>query len=347
MKRIPQWVGVSPIFKGYIIVNETIFAIPYLEHLLFHMPSPKNFIFLLLAALTIHARAQLAPVGTKWTIGLQNTQDPTLELKEIYTVVKDTLIGNYTYSFVGANEDPNDLRSNFWRQDSGRVYYNRKGTDYRFFDFNAKVGDTVTVDLTLSNWQLDSIIKDYKVKIKRLEYFKYNTSDSLKEYYFDRLDSNYVYHWLNSSGLLEKVMCFKGVNITFSPVLTFYIGESWSNFRCYEEPGGITINNNKGRPCETVSIDEISYRDKQITVYPNPAWADVFIQVNEFAEPIEKVDIYNQTPALVFTRHDIQEQTIAISLANYTAGVYDIIITFKDGIRITRKLSILSKTKSN
>lgn len=310
------------------------------------MAVPKKLIFLLLATLTINTSAQLAPVGTKWTMGLQNTQDPTLEFKRIYSVVKDTLIGNYTYSFVGEDANPNGYSASFWRQDSGRVYYNQKGTDYRFFDFNAKVGDTVTVDLTLSNWQPDSILKDYKIKITKLEYFKYNTTDSLKLYYFERLDSTYARHPLNSSGLLEKVMCFKGV-ITFSPVLTLYIGEFWLNFRCYEEPGGITINNNKGRPCETVSVDEISHRDKQITVYPNPAKTNVFFHFNELAEQIEKVDIYNQSPALVFSKHNIQEQTIAVSLANYTAGVYDIIITFKDGIRITRKLSILSTHKSN
>jgi len=144
------------------------------------------FFILLLNIISVFiAKAQLAPVGTKWTYLTADYSglDPTKPYYQVMknAIISDTLIDSTVYSVISPYKY-------FWTNESNKIFYYYKSKKRLFFDFNVKAQDTLLIDLLLANANHDTIIP-FRIQIESVYYGKTQHNDSLIYYLYSNVDS--------------------------------------------------------------------------------------------------------------------------------------------------------------
>lgn len=287
-------------------------------------------LLLFLSAVSVFtAKAQLAPVGTKWTY--LNWQKGGLSgpafIYETYkpTIVSDTLIDSTVYSVIDY----------LWTNENDRIYYYFKSKKRLFFDFNAKQKDTVLVDLMV--YYPDSVIPKFRIVIDSVFYTKgFISNDSIKSFSYKNIDTfNHklaMPFWF--SGVISKKIIFMNDLLSRPSLINHLFFESGTDFICYEEPTGYSLKKVAGH-CYGVGIDELKIIGNQISIFPNPSSGVFHIELKNNIHPTQ-LFIYDAKGDLVEQKNlNTNSNRFESSQKN---GLYYFVFELESGDRILKKV---------
>jgi hypothetical protein len=171
--------------------------------------------------------AQLASIGTEWYYGIQYEMPPGVESYYKYRCEKDTIINNETYSVIQSYRRGNERI--YMMRDSSKVYYFLDGKKNLFFDFSAKKGDTIQLDVLQFASDNSYQILQTKVVIQDIPYMKnyaVGVNDSIRSFSTDKFPS-----WIICEKLLNIVADYSFISPSQKPKYDSY------SFRCYISDG--------------------------------------------------------------------------------------------------------------
>jgi len=310
-------------------------------------------LFFVLVLSTFSTKAQLAPIGTKWTFLTVDASGPQPNVYFYSSTgaiaIKDTIIDSAIYSLINGY---------YWTNQNNKIFYYYHLKKYLYFDFNTNKKDTLAIDLFIHNYDngQDTIIQNYQIRIDDIYYHHYSSSDSILTYQLsglNNLDSSLSQfkYWLHQTLSLKIIFGHYYYTINsayaFSPSL-FYrsLIEYNIEFQCYQEPGGKTIKADSSIDCSKVGIDEIKNYEKLISVFPNPSSGIFQIEIKNILKP-KIVFIYDLKGDLVdqqilSSKKNAHSFSVQLN-ANQKDGLYYLLLELESGERVLKKI-ILQKT---
>jgi Secretion system C-terminal sorting domain len=291
-------------------------------------------LFFVFAFSTFSAKAQLAPIGTKWTYGTMSLDGTNTYFgRNVFTIERDTIFDSTTYSVIRGNT--------FWTNQNNKIYYYFKSQKLLFFDFNAKQGDTIYVDLLLES---DYLIKNYAIRIDSIH--KNPTPyDSIIDYTFTGLQ-NKIGNVVRYQQTISTKILF-GYKYRFgNPCFSYYLlqGNNFEHinwFACYEEPNGFSYK--AVVDCATVGVNEINSYEKMINVFPNPSSGIFQIEIKNILKP-KTLFIYDSKGDLVEQLNlssKLNAPSFSVQLnSNQKDGLYFLLFELESGERILKKIML-------
>ncbi len=245
----------------------------------------RKILFIIFIAISFNSFSQYVNVGAQWYYGSIDANGYQPQTYYKYQCEKDTLINGDIYSkiaFTNCPICPKFSVNYFITKQNNKIYYWFKNGKRLLFDLNAKVGDTVILDVCLTRINKVGISVDSFVNCKnvvtQISWKKnyLNPNDSLKSIeannnitqlitFTDRVINaniqSYSYSILSLSGYPQMeggnyLSCYSDSNYSYKD---FYRG----NLACdYDNTG----------------INETSKENELIEVFPNPANNEFTIQ---------------------------------------------------------------------
>lgn len=275
----------------------------------------------------LNLMAQFAPINATWHFGLPDGNGLGVERYMKYIVKGDTLINQELYSVVAGVDEKDSLIPNLYfyvTQKNDTVFYYFQNIKRTLFTLNAKLKDTVEIDL----YQGGSIDEKVQVLIYNIEWRKDNllAADSLKRFMFEVLPGQGIHSGYgfftekiigsNSSGLLVAIGHYPR------------IPEGSPYLRCYTDSNYQYKNKSVTKTCDFSSVGlESLYNTKNISIYPNPASDKLFFELNLKLTETYNLCMYNSLGQVIkqFSIKPAQNNTIDIS--DLTLGLYIIEIS--------------------
>ncbi|MEI6507430.1 MAG: T9SS type A sorting domain-containing protein [Bacteroidota bacterium] len=284
-------------------------------------------LLLLLSAVSVFtAKAQLAPVGTKWTYLYSEkwgSPYPPFYYETFKpTIVSDTLIDSTIYSKIG---------NYFWTIENDKVFYYFKSKKRLLFDFNAKQKDTLLIDLM--GYSRDTVLPKYRIFVDSIFYTKgFMSNDSVKSFSYINIDT--IPFWFR--GTICKKIIFMNDLISRPSLMTHLYFESGMNFICYEEANGYSLKKVSGH-CYGVGVEELKILENQISIFPNPSSGIFQIELKNNIHPTQ-LFIYD-------AKGDLAEQKSLNTNSNQFEssqknGLYYFVFELESGDRILKKVML-------
>ena len=242
-----------------------------------------------------------------WTCdaGYSGHDDEAYRFKRYALTDEDTIIENQTYKKLYSFTDIEfnlttatylgGMRENEQKQ----VFYRGGITNKMIYDFSLSIGDTF----------YDSDNSDFTFTIGNIDTINYNGIE--RRYFTIECGGQIAGIWLEGIGNYEGL---------FYPFHTS-TAENWGNTRCYSYNGDLLYSNltNGANDCITpLGLDNISFDDNSITLYPNPTNREINIQSDN---TINSIEIFNSLGQKVYQeKTKVKERRIDIN--TFAKGVY-------------------------
>lgn len=283
--------------------------------------------------------AQLVAIGTEWYFGIQYEMPPGVESYYKYRCEKDTIIDGETYSVIQSYKRSNERIC--MMKDSSKVYYFLDGKKNLFFDFSAKKGDTVQLDvMQVAPDNSHQIIKT-KVVMNDIFYkknYSVDVNDSIRSFIVLSTSTDKFPSWTICEKLLNIVADYSFISPSQKPKYDSY------SFRCYISDGYTfhsSARYNSERTCDyqNVLVNELTAVES-IKVYPNPANSSLFIE-NKNQNKLNEISIFNAFGELVFQQKLTHSQRfIQMDISEIPSGIYFIKLSDEDS---TKTLKFVKK----
>ncbi len=310
----------------------------------------KTALFFIMLFITIKGFTQFAPIGAQWYYGTSDPNGLSIYSFYKYECTKDTIINGDQYSKITFTNDKGNNPFNFnyyLTQQNSKIYYWLNNSKRLLYDLNAKLGDTINLDLCYSNFNQYGANTDssynLKVKISQISWTKnyLNINDSLRIFGISILSGQ-----TKSGGAVftDKVIN-SNVKMNYSLINIIYSGvmEGTNYLRCYQDSGysfKSTSSATLGQICNysNVGINEI-YLESNVSFYPNPATNELHIERTGTEKLTAQVfDITGKQilENILFT------SSSTINTSSLHEGMYFIRITDADGIVVkTQKVAVV------
>lgn len=265
-------------------------------------------IFLLATLFLAHcsfAQGEFAPIGAKWYYSLSYAMDLRLGFTE-QVVTKDTTIDGQICRKIERTEvvkrgdisnsptDTNTLESLYVYSNPDTVfYYNTIFEKFLpLYIYNVAVGDTISYHVPDTNWL--SVLTDsiFRMKVTRINQQQFG-GESLKYISVSSIDVYYTYGGVYGGGdYYEKL----GSTTWLLHDNTAQVSTRPSDLRCYSD---VNISYVLGAeiPCDYVdgptSINGKQLKDRNISVYPNPAHDYITIKADGINLQDAEIYIYD------------------------------------------------------
>ncbi len=285
---------------------------------------------------TGHSHAQAwAPVGAKWTYTLTFAFSPNVDTLVVRSV-GDTIIQGRHCRTLHKSMALCDLRgtNEYMYSDSGRVYYyDASRAEFQMlFDINAQIADTWLWHVRDLPFQ-DSVI----VKVVSSSTIIIN-SIACKELFVTYINATSPWNTTGSGRIIENI----GDDFYLFPwVYGACDGAFGGPLRCYDdatlghyETGVVSECNYR-----SVGMNENSTSEPGISIYPNPAKNQVFIELNETKALLSgEIEIFNVFGTKLFSG-GFPTRKYTIDIKKFPAGLYILSVNV-DGMKSDHKLVI-------
>jgi hypothetical protein len=292
----------------------------------------KTFLTFLLSIISILGFSQLATIGTEWYYGIQYEMPPGVESYYKYRCEKDTIIDSETYSVIQSYGRANERIC--MRKDSSKVYYFLDGKKNLLFDFSAKKGDTLELDVMLFAPNNSYQIVKTKALVNNISYLKnyaINATDSIRSFGVLLSMNDNLPNFVICEKLLNIYADYSFISSSQKPKYDSY------NFRCYISDGYTFHSSarfNSERTCDyqNVLVNEIKAIES-IKVYPNPANSSLFIE-NKNQSKLNGISIYNALGEQVFQQKLSDSQRLyQLDINEIPSGIYFIQLNDEDSTK--------------
>ncbi|MEI6596186.1 MAG: T9SS type A sorting domain-containing protein [Bacteroidota bacterium] len=310
----------------------------------------KTALFFTMLFISLKGFTQFVPIGAQWYYGTSDPNGTSIYSFYKYECTKDTIINGDQYSKISFTNDkgnnPFNINYLITKQNS-KIYYWLNNAKKLLFDLNAKLGDTINLDLCYSNFNQYGVNTDssynLNIKITQISWIKnyLNANDSLRAFGISILSGQ-----TKSGGAVftDKLinsnvkMNYSLINITGSVIM-----EGSNYLRCYQDSSynfKSTITGAQGQVCDysNVGVNEI-YLKKNVSFYPNPTTSELHIETTE----TEKLtaQFFDITGKQVM-ENILLTNTTTINTSSLNEGMYFVRITNADGVVIkTQKVAIV------
>lgn len=258
------------------------------------------------------------------------------ELKiDVTKVMRDTLVGNRLCRIIGVTSGGKYFQDSEIIEYSkdGRMYFYEDGEWKLLYDFNAKVGDTVTFYIskkyhyyntfTVPGVFDEDIINNnpYQLRIVKIDTIYSKDGKPLIRFNTQNVDlrnpirMDYVYENIGSKGKLF------GYNNNYLPPECF---KNFPILRCYSDDD-ISIKFTEGECDKLTFVKDIS--TETVDIHPNPGQDRLFFTLSDnFNLPaiVQMTDISGK----LLMNNTLQLTKFEISTSHFTSGLY--IITIRD-----------------
>lgn len=257
-----------------------------------------------------------------WTCdqGYRAHDDEEYRFKRYALTNEDTIIENQTYkklySFTNIEFDSTTatciggIRENEQKQ----VFFRGGLINKMFYDFSLSIGDTF----------YDSDNSDFIFKVENIDTLNYNGIQrrvfTIEAYYIGikRKELPIKTFGQIAAIWIEGIGNFEGLLYPFHTSTA----ENWGNTRCYSYNGDLLYSNldNGANDCTTplLGLDNISFEDNSITLYPNPANSEINIQSDN---KINSIEIFNSLGQKVY-QEKTKSKERKIDINSLAKGVY-------------------------
>ena len=243
-----------------------------------------------------------------WTCdqGYYGHDDEEYRFKRYALTNEDTIIENQTYkklySFTNIEFDSTTdtciggMRENEQKQ----VFFRGGSINKMIYDFSLSIGDTF----------YDSNNSNFTFTIDYIDTINYNGIE--RRYFTVKCGGQIAGIWLEGIGNYEGLLY---------PFHTS-TAENWGNTRCYSHNGDLLYSNldNGANDCTTplLGLDNISFEDNSITLYPNPANKEINIQSDNI---INSIEIFNSLGQKVY-QEKTKSKERRIDINSLSKGIY-------------------------
>lgn len=295
----------------------------------------KKFVFVILAFICSKLLYAQTPFSKGvWHYSVYGEWEPWVEGHSKTEASKDTIINGNAYTII-----PNLAMgiSHYLREQDGVVHYFHNESEFTLFDFNARVGDTVLLDIfnpsQLFN-QLDSteVFEQEQVIVKEIKYTQNALeADSFKTvlYEFVNLERGENFFGITQYLLFNKV----GTNFNFISLIDdIPTTMSSVEVRCFESDSVRYKRVGYTKACDfsNVSIQEFETSNK-VNVYPNPSSSLMEIAIE--SQRIKQVAVYNMIGGLVYKYASVDSTiTTTIDVSTLDKALYELVIESDKGI---------------
>ncbi|MFZ4522696.1 MAG: T9SS type A sorting domain-containing protein [Bacteroidales bacterium] len=265
-----------------------------------------------------HSHAQnWAPVGAKWTYTLTFAFSPDVDTLVVRSV-GDTIIQGKQCRKLHKSMIVCDLRGadEYMYADNGRVcFYDASREEFQMlFDMNAQVGDTWSWRTGNLPFQ-DSVV----VKVDSISTMLIN-SINYKELFVKYLNAASPWYTTGSGRIIENIgddyylfpWVFGACDGSFGGPLRCYD----DNFMGHYETGVVSDCNYR-----SVGIHENSALKPRISIFPNPAKDEVFVELKETGESWCKTEIFNLLGTKLASG-TYPAQNYSLDIKKFPAGLY-------------------------
>ncbi len=282
------------------------------------------------------SKAQLAPVNTEWYFGSAWESPPWVETSFMYRCEKDTLINGKTFSAIQEYLKLKAAERVYMRKDSGKVFYFFEGKEYLYFDFTAKKGDTLYLDILKSTSQTSyQVLAKTPVLIANIFYEKNNkqgSTDSVKSFSIAGFLSSWQVSNTVSEMLLNNHVDYSFISLQRSPSMATY-----NYLRCYMDEFYIFHSDsrfNSQRTCnfESVGMDEMIENDF-LKIYPNPGREKLFFKIPQQLR-INTIEIFDITGKAI--KSVLPTALNEVEIADLPEGIYFIKVFASDKIFVRK-----------
>ncbi|NQT78399.1 MAG: T9SS type A sorting domain-containing protein [Bacteroidetes bacterium] len=274
----------------------------------------KQILSILITILSLQGFSQgWAEVGAIWHYTQRTINPDITSYKTFESIAEDTVVGIPCKKIKVIDRHWGDtlVWHEYMYSENDSVFFYREGNFHLLYDFGAEAGDsillpyfwTVNGDSTLLMIIDSTSTIDINGEIRKLQYI--TCGDGIVVEFGDKV--------------------IEGIGNTYFMFPT-YDGEYFGPLRCYEDNiVGLFISPfhpNNGwnfEDCDQIitGIDEMD-ADGYMSIYPNPAISEVFIQDIDDHLPAE-VSIYNMTGQIVFQQQGVDRR---IDVSNLQQGLY-------------------------
>jgi len=269
----------------------------------------KKLLFLLATLFFAHcsfAQGDFAPIGAKWYYSLSYAMDLRLGFTE-QVVTKDTTIDGQICRKIERTEvvkrgdisnsptDTNTLESLYVYSNTDTVfYYNTIFEKFLpLYIYNVAVGDTISYHVPDTNWL--SVLTDsiFRMKVTRVSQQQFG-GETLKYISISLIDEYYSYGGVihSGDGYYEKI----GSTNWLLHNNTARVSTTPSFLRCYSD-ATLSYVLDAEIPCDYVdgptSINGRQLKDRNISVYPNPAQDYINIKADGINLKDAEIHIYD------------------------------------------------------
>lgn len=281
--------------------------------------------FYLLSISLGFCQSKIFPIGAKWYYTKPYSESIKCVRLEI---IKDTIINQDTCIIMEVSEinnsDSEIISHEYLKVNESKVFYYNQDSFYLLYDFNAKIGDTISVHQSkfklrkgfLSEYLADSM-DIFRYKILNVDSIKVG-DDWLRRQTIERIDS---WGWEFKNYILENI----GAMDYFFGLFPGIITTDWviPRLRCYSD-GNISFTNQQWQDeCDfTGSVIKLKPDNKNIKVFPNPVTSQLNI---ESYNVIKEVYIYSIKGQIVF-HGNYNTDLIRINTTNLLSGIYKVSI---------------------
>lgn len=305
----------------------------------------RKILFIIFIAISFNSFSQYINVGAQWYYGSIDANGYHPQSYYKYQCEKDTLINGDTYSKITFSNCPNRTKfpiNYFLTKQNNRIYYWFKNGKRLLFDLNAKVGDTLNLDLCLSKFNNNGITVDSFVNCKyvvdhigrRMNYL--NSNDSLK-LFSAKSDVNPMITFTEKVINANQYSNFSMINLTWSGIM-----EGGTYLRCYSDSNYSykdLYNGNLACDYDNTGINETSKENEWIEVFPNPTNNQFTIQTKT-AEKLN-AQLFDVTGKEVSDKISFINSSI-INTQEISNGIYFLKITNSNyGLMQTQKIVIV------
>jgi hypothetical protein len=306
--------------------------------------------------LQANAQTEFAPIGAEWYY----TYEMGYNSKNYFNHViseKDTVVdGNSCRILRQYYEDTNIVNKKYIiKQEQGKVYYYYQNQFHLWFDFDAKVNDTIefaviyrkydsdSTSLTIDTTYTDTIISTrYRVasittNAQNLKMFRTEIIDE------DKSVIDHMHFYIEKIGLYS--LTGSPLHRELIPIydnLPHLAAEFLRWIRCYSDADisfvsdeWVAMSLPCNHPITSPSLAVDIPKDENIKIYPNPIHNKLKIENGELQ--IKQVELYSIIGNLLRSIH-AQSEEIEIDVQNLQNGIYFVKITKKDNSIKTFKI---------
>lgn len=260
-------------------------------------------------------------IGTQWYYNSSgNGSAPPSSEYIHFKSISDTIIGGVTThkierTYYKYNGSEKALKPFYVYEKSNTVFiYNFELSRFkRIYIFNAKKGDTLTLDIPWqTEWRADST---YRLVIDTVENVL-TDGVLLKKYKTTGLDK---YQFFNQGGSYMDRM--GGLNDFFPSI--GIIPEANGPLRCFSDSQIDTSFQRVACNYRLVNSIDDSKTEAKVNIYPNPIFETLFIQTEK---PVEKIEMTDMTGKQVVVTNQLKVDCNSIE-----NGLYILTVYFKSG----------------